>query len=462
MPARLIQIDPRGRQISFRLTREPVLIGRDPDADIGLAQYTRISRRHALVCALGRNHRVEDLGSRNGTRVNGLPVAAPVLLRNGDQIELGGEVTFVYEQTRGADRALLVSFSLLCALAALGGAAWWYLQPPPPESAASLSIPPESMRKASEGLAAHRAGDAERAKSQLRSAAGDLYRLGLLDHVDRGDVMKVAMQELGARLPKRPDLWSIFQETLEATRPRPPQPPPRPVDDPEPPQQPVACRLDRVPASEIGACIEEHIVLVLVELRQDPSDVPPDFYQMVARRMRREHGVLRRAFQRGAVLVPMLRSELEKKKMPPLLHYLALIESGYKAGARSPAKAAGLWQFIPGTAKRYGLVVSKTRDDRLDVDKSTRAAAAYLHDLAMEFGGDALLLALAGYNKGGPGMRRALKKLDDPFADRSYWKLVEKGLLPKETSDYVPRFITAAVAGEGGLPSRERLVEAGY
>jgi membrane-bound lytic murein transglycosylase D len=91
-------------------------------------------------------------------------------------------------------------------------------------------------------------------------------------------------------------------------------------------------------------------------------------------------------------------------------------------------------------------------DERTDPDKSTRAAARYLRDLAFEFGGDALLLAIASYNKGENGIRRALKKLDDPRTDRSYWTLVERKLLPKETEDYVPRLVAAAIMGEAGVP----------
>ena len=148
--------------------------------------------------------------------------------------------------------------------------------------------------------------------------------------------------------------------------------------------------------------------------------------------------------------------------MPPLLHYVALIESGYKNSATSSAAAAGIWQFMPATGRQYGLRVDDQVDERRTPEKATRAAARYLRDLAFEFGGDALLLALAGYNRGENGVRRSLKKLDDPFSDRSYWRLVERDLLPEETQSYVPRFIAAAVAGEGGLPSESVLREAGY
>ena len=114
-----------------------------------------------------------------------------------------------------------------------------------------------------------------------------------------------------------------------------------------------------------------------------------------------------------------------------------------------------MWQFMPATARGYGLRVDAEVDERTDPEKATRAAAHYLRDLAFEFGGDALLLAIASYNKGENGIRRALKKLDDPRTERSYWTLVQRDLLPQETRDYVPRLIAAAALGEGGLPSRD-------
>jgi membrane-bound lytic murein transglycosylase D len=110
---------------------------------------------------------------------------------------------------------------------------------------------------------------------------------------------------------------------------------------------------------------------------------------------------------------------------------------------------------MPATARAYGLRVSSRVDERTDPKKSTKAAARYLRDLAFEFGGDALLLAIASYNKGENGMRRALKKLDDPRTDRNYWVLVERNLIPRETRDYVPRLVAAAVMGEAGVPSAE-------
>ncbi len=176
----------------------------------------------------------------------------------------------------------------------------------------------------------------------------------------------------------------------------------------------------------------------------------------------KEHEFIGRALERGSYLVPMLREKLEAENMPPLLHYLALIESGYRAQVVSPAGAKGLWQFIPQTARRYGLTVTKERDDRYDPAESTRAAARYLRDLAFDFGGDSLFLAVASYNRGERGVHRALRQLDNPFTDRNYWELVAQELLPSETLNYVPRLLAATVAGEAGLPDVGVLAAAGY
>jgi len=158
----------------------------------------------------------------------------------------------------------------------------------------------------------------------------------------------------------------------------------------------------------------------------------------------------------------MLREQLEAQNMPPLLHYLALIESGYRAHAVSPVGATGLWQIMPETARTYGLTVTEEQDDRYDPLEATRAAARYLRDLAFDFGGDSLFLAVAAYNRGERNVRQALRQLDDPFSDRNYWELVARELLPAETAVYVPRLLAATVAGEAGLPDVGALQAAGY
>ncbi|MCD6595741.1 LysM peptidoglycan-binding domain-containing protein [bacterium] len=131
--------------------------------------------------------------------------------------------------------------------------------------------------------------------------------------------------------------------------------------------------------------------------------------------------------------LPMIKEVFAKEGIPQDLAYLPLIESGFNPNAYSWAHAVGVWQFIKGTAKNYGLNVSWWVDERRDPDKSTYAAAKYLKRLHDIF--DDWYLALAAYNCGEGRVQRnmAKQKIDN------YWDLD----LPTQTENYVPLFIAA-------------------
>jgi hypothetical protein len=446
--ARLVQLEEGERASVHPLDRRELVIGRDSaEADLVLDGFARISRRHASIRPFGSGYAVVDLGSSNGTKVNGDPVATrPVALEDGDHIELSGEVEFVYEERGGAGR-ILVALAVLLLLAGAGWAVhrWMLARPAPPP------FPEHAVALAQEAATAWRAGNAETAKKHLLSAAGLLYREGILDDVPRAEVMQAAMQRLGERLPEHPDLWEVFQGSVERVdKKREEAARPAVAAGPK-------CRLDQVPPEEFRPCLRDWVHQVLIGLRQDPADIPPEaFFDAIVRRMRvhAERELFERAQARREQVVPMMEVELERAHLPPMLHYLSLIESGYSTNAGSPVGAVGPWQFIPATARRYGLRTDAP-DERRDPERSTQAAAKYLKDLLLEFGPDSLLLAMASYNRGENGVRAALRKLDDPFSERSFWRLVEKGLLPDETADYVPRFMAHAAWGEGGFPPEE-------
>ena len=126
-----------------------------------------------------------------------------------------------------------------------------------------------------------------------------------------------------------------------------------------------------------------------------------------------------------------------ERELPQELIFLPLIESGFNLHAYSPKKAAGLWQFIPGTAKRYGLKINWWVDERRDPIKATIAASEYLSDLYGMFG--SWNLALAAYNAGEGKILKALKKTktDD------FWAIRETKYIRKETKNYVPAYIAA-------------------
>ena len=139
---------------------------------------------------------------------------------------------------------------------------------------------------------------------------------------------------------------------------------------------------------------------------------------------------LNRSNKYKKIILPIL----EEEEVPPELFYLAMIESGLNSNAYSYAHASGVWQFIKSTGKVYGLDKTWYIDERLDFEKSTRAAAKYLKDLYAEF--DDWYLAFAAYNSGSGRVRKAIKR----HGTRDYWKLHS---LPKETRNYVPNIMAA-------------------
>ena len=161
----------------------------------------------------------------------------------------------------------------------------------------------------------------------------------------------------------------------------------------------------------------------------------------------RTHPRLRRetaeSLARGSRYLPGLRRILEANGVPPSLALLPVIESGFYPTARGRRGERGLWQLRRATARRFGLVVNAHRDDRLQPERATRAAAQYLRLLHERYGD--WPLALAAYNAGEHRVDRALAR--EPEA--SFWRLAERGYLPRISREYVPRFFAVVrVAGE--------------
>jgi membrane-bound lytic murein transglycosylase D len=140
---------------------------------------------------------------------------------------------------------------------------------------------------------------------------------------------------------------------------------------------------------------------------------------------------------RSAQYKNLIDKALTEQKLPKGLAYLPVIESAYLTKLTSRVGAHGIWQFMPDTAREYGLRVDWWVDERADPERSTRAAAKYLNDLHRMFGDWSL--ALAAYNCG-PG--RVKRTLADAGAT-TFWELLDAGLLPKETRGYVPTFYAA-------------------
>lgn len=128
--------------------------------------------------------------------------------------------------------------------------------------------------------------------------------------------------------------------------------------------------------------------------------------------------------------------EIERRGLPGELALVPMIESGYKPKARSPSRAAGLWQFIPATGRAFGLSSSRWYEGRQDVAESTRAALDYFTRINQEFNND-WELTLAAYNAGEPAIRRAIYKNRKQGKPTDFWSLD----LPRETRNYVPKLL---------------------
>jgi membrane-bound lytic murein transglycosylase D len=146
------------------------------------------------------------------------------------------------------------------------------------------------------------------------------------------------------------------------------------------------------------------------------------------------------SYQRSAMYRPMILRELKKAGLPEELSWLPLVESGFKISALSTARALGLWQFIPSTGYKYGLNRDDWVDERMDMEKSTRAAIDYMKELHTMFGD--WFTVLAAYNCGEGRIIKTIASQHINYLDR-FWDLYYK--LPYETARYVPRFIATVM-----------------
>jgi membrane-bound lytic murein transglycosylase D len=146
-----------------------------------------------------------------------------------------------------------------------------------------------------------------------------------------------------------------------------------------------------------------------------------------------------RIFDRAEPWLGYIYGEVQQRGFPTEIALLPFVESGFDPFAYSRGRAAGLWQFIPGTGRIYGLDQDWWYDGRRDVVASTTAALDHLGKLHNEFGGD-WLLALAAYNAGGGTVRNAVRRNEKDGKPADFWHLQ----LPAETTEYVPRLLAVA------------------
>lgn len=161
------------------------------------------------------------------------------------------------------------------------------------------------------------------------------------------------------------------------------------------------------------------------------------------------------ALKRANYFLPMVKRIFLQEGLPQEIAYLAVVESGFNPYATSPSNAAGIWQFIPSTARRFGLRIDEFVDERRDPYKSTVAAAKYLKSLYSMFGN--WELAIAGYNCG----EKCVAKRLEAYNGITYKDI--KDYLPSETREYVPRFFAILLIANNpekyGLDTRSNIYD---
>jgi membrane-bound lytic murein transglycosylase D len=159
--------------------------------------------------------------------------------------------------------------------------------------------------------------------------------------------------------------------------------------------------------------------------------------------LQNRRNLLKLWIERGRIWFPMIETIFAEEGIPDELKYLALSESALNPIARSYVGAAGMWQFMPATARGEGLRVDSWIDERMDPELSTRAAAKHLKTLYETYSGN-WHLALAGYNCSYRCITRAVNRaggsIDNP---PSFWEIYP--YLPQQTRNFIPKFIAAAL-----------------
>lgn len=159
----------------------------------------------------------------------------------------------------------------------------------------------------------------------------------------------------------------------------------------------------------------------------------------IIRYVKRNPKQVARLMRMGEYYFPMFEEVLGKYQLPYELKYLPVIESALNPMARSHAGAAGLWQFMPGTGKLYGLEINSLVDERMDPIRSTEAACRFLSNMYAVF--KDWNLVIAAYNCGGGNVNKAIRRAG---GKRDFWSIYP--YLPRETRNYVPIFIAANYA----------------
>jgi pSer/pThr/pTyr-binding forkhead associated (FHA) protein len=438
-------------------TRHPVgegatTVGRDPDNSVVIAGADAgiVSHHHLEIVNQGGSYLVRDLGSTNGTFVDGSPVTsaslkAPSVIRLGAK---GPEFTFVVEDVPDLDKTIVVPPGSPVAAG------------PTTTYGGMLSSAVEEARRArARGLtnqtmwimrdtlkqALHRSR--KRSRRVIAILTISLLGLGgftgwkLWDfHRQRNTIdtrIRIIESELEKANGENAEIDRLVGQldTYEGE----------------------AQELQRSPLYRLIGRKEDFITReirgLLAEFGAEVYSVPPVFTDRVRFYLDRYRGpdrsLMAKALEQGGRDLPAMRKIMREEHLPPDFAFIPVVESAMAPSQSSSAGAAGLWQFTAATARAYGLRVDGKVDERQNLHKSTRAGCRYLRELILDFGaGSSVMLALAAYNSGPAKVKQAvMRSVRDPIKQRNFWYLYRVRALPEETREYVPKVFAVMIIG---------------
>jgi soluble lytic murein transglycosylase-like protein len=435
----------------FPLREDVTRVGRGPDNDaiVDGPDAVTVSLNHCEILRDGDGFRVRDLGSTNGTWLDGQRVTEADLplsgvLRLGQQ---GPEFALVAQDAAAAPLDRTIEIPLPAELRA----------------ATHDELLSDAVHRARH-MRAHGVGgqtltimrdvleQALRHSRRRHRAAGYLL-LALLLTVSgigiwRVSVLKSEKRAIDAHIR---DLEAALQTSREKS---------------ETDQlisrlsayQDEAESLQKSPFYRFGPRQEDDFVTrelraLMAEFGAEAYAIPPEFLERVNYYLEQDRDTERPQFERALgeakSRVDTIRRILRDEHMPPDLAYIPIVESALTSGAESAAGAAGPWQLTAATARAYDLRVDGRVDERQDLVKSTRASCRYLKDLILDFGaGSSVLLALAAYNSGAGKVKAAVtRNVTDPIQQRNFWYLYRARALPLETREFVPKVFAAILIG---------------